>query len=307
MNSQVEYSNIFKNEKCYLHPNSPFMFYCFDDKKFICNKCYKNHREHNIEIIDDLKEVAEQSGEYADKDFNTLLSHYTGFKEELMKIQKDLAIEISKLSDQIEMMRIKANSSNSVTPSGKGKLLFDMSYEEYDRIASLIKYNGKFDNFKAKINAASEKLDLSPYKNLRTLTKEVNILEYSPYREGYGPEVLIGKKEGMYYLSEGNTNHFIVFDLGKKVFIKSIQMTIHEFECTVKNFKISVKDNNEDQFKLVSSYECQPYWKTMAKQEFRVGVTGRIMRFDLEDNWGPGGGKFILIKRIFFNVGDLKE
>ena len=34
---------------------------------------------------------------------------------------------------------------------------------------------------------------------------------------------------------------------------------------------------------------------------------GIIVRLDLVDNWGPGGGKFILVKRLYFNVGDLKK
>ena len=43
-------------KKCSHHKNTFFSFYCFDDKEFLCSKCFKAHKKHNIEIIDDLKE-----------------------------------------------------------------------------------------------------------------------------------------------------------------------------------------------------------------------------------------------------------
>lgn len=305
MVSRIDYGNIFKNEKCSIHPNIPFMFYCFDDKKFICNKCYKNHRDHNIEIVDDLKEVSDVSKDLLQNDPQKLLEKYISFKDGLMKLQKDLSIEVSKLSDQIEIMKSKFSSTSSDDYIGKS--IFELPYEHYDRIACLVKTNGKFANFLDKMGQLSESLNCASYTNLHVINKEVTILEHSPFREGYGPEVLLDKKEGIYYLSEGNVNHYIVFDLGKEYYLKSIQMTIHNFECSVKTFKISVKTEGSSNFELVGQYECEPYWKTMKAQEFDVKAVGRIVRLDLVDNWGPGGGKFILVKRLYFNVGDLKK
>ena len=44
------------DKTCSIHKNTNFSFYCFDDKEFLCSKCFKEHKKHNIEIIDDLKE-----------------------------------------------------------------------------------------------------------------------------------------------------------------------------------------------------------------------------------------------------------
>ena len=44
------------DRSCSRHKNATYSFYCFDDKEFLCSKCFKDHKKHNIEIIDDLKE-----------------------------------------------------------------------------------------------------------------------------------------------------------------------------------------------------------------------------------------------------------
>ena len=38
------------NKKCVNHENENFTCYCFDDKVFLCDKCFKEHRKHNIDL-----------------------------------------------------------------------------------------------------------------------------------------------------------------------------------------------------------------------------------------------------------------
>ena len=40
-------------------------------------------------------------------------------------------------------------------------------------------------------------------------------------------------------------------------------------------------------------------------QEFMINAEGRILKMNLIDNWGPGGGNFILVKRMIFEVADI--
>ena len=42
-------------------------------------------------------------------------------------------------------------------------------------------------------------------------------------------------------------------------------------------------------------------------QEFNICAEGRILKLTLIDNWGPGGGNFILIKRMLFEVADIVD
>ena len=45
-----------EEKKCDNHKEINIAFYCFDDNSSLCSKCFKEHKKHNIEIIDDLKE-----------------------------------------------------------------------------------------------------------------------------------------------------------------------------------------------------------------------------------------------------------
>ena len=45
-----------EQRKCDNHKEINIAFYCFDDNAYLCSKCFKEHKKHNIEIIDDLLE-----------------------------------------------------------------------------------------------------------------------------------------------------------------------------------------------------------------------------------------------------------
>ena len=47
-------SNDYYNKTCVNHKNESFNFYCFDDKQFLCDNCFKEHRKHNIEVKSEL-------------------------------------------------------------------------------------------------------------------------------------------------------------------------------------------------------------------------------------------------------------
>ena len=40
---------------CINHKDISPNFYCFDDKKFLCNSCFKEHKKHNIEVISEIQ------------------------------------------------------------------------------------------------------------------------------------------------------------------------------------------------------------------------------------------------------------
>ncbi len=81
-------------------------------------------------------------------------------------------------------------------------------------------------------------------------------------------------------------------------------MSVENFECSVKNLQIFVKDDAGD-WKSIKSYVRNPYSENAIFQEFPVHCEGRFFKFLFVDNWGQGGGPYILVKRISFLVGDL--
>ena len=52
--SLKKHNDIFQNQKCSIHQNVPFEFFCFDDRTFLCGKCFKEHKKHKMEIKEDL-------------------------------------------------------------------------------------------------------------------------------------------------------------------------------------------------------------------------------------------------------------
>ena len=44
-----------ENLNCINHKDSKFLFYCFDDKSYLCDECYREHKLHKIEIKTDIK------------------------------------------------------------------------------------------------------------------------------------------------------------------------------------------------------------------------------------------------------------
>lgn len=48
--SLKKHNDIFQNQKCSIHQNVPFEFFCFDDRTFLCGKCFKEHKKHKMEI-----------------------------------------------------------------------------------------------------------------------------------------------------------------------------------------------------------------------------------------------------------------
>ena len=89
---------------------------------------------------------------------------------------------------------------------------------------------------------------------------------------------MLSKVKGQYYLSEGNSNHFVVFDLGKKFYLKEIKLSVHDFECSLRKFKISV-ENDYGKIVGVGEYECEPFSKEWDYKFFQVCCEGRIFRF----------------------------
>ena len=63
--------------KCDIHKYINLAFYCFDDNAYLCSKCFKEHKKHNIEIIDDLLEK--------EKIYKSLIAVKLNFSEYYLK------------------------------------------------------------------------------------------------------------------------------------------------------------------------------------------------------------------------------
>jgi len=98
------------------------------------------------------------------------------------------------------------------------------------------------------------------------------------------------------------TDQWLTFDFTKEAFISKISVKVDSYECTVKDFSLQYSEGDD----------CKN-WVTMKDFQAKVGnqcteeqffdgfeFRGRYMRMFCKNNWGPGGGNFILITNIKF-------
>lgn len=117
---------------------------------------------------------------------------------------------------------------------------------------------------------------------------------------------MLGKKYGSYSLLEGqNKNHYSIFDLNKKLYLKEILISVKQsFGCVLKNFKVSIK-NVEGNWEEVNTFCCQDNKSQIEMQIFSIEKETQFVKINFIDAWSKDGGDFILIKKLSFNVADI--
>ena len=283
------------SKKCDEHKKENFKFYCFDDKKFLCDKCFKNHRKHNIEvkseleILDNLYKSLNKEKQIKEK-LEELKSILTEVKE---KIEKKILPKVISLLESFNNLNFKNESS-----------IFDLTFKEYENIEDYVKVFDSIKDINIKINKS---LNLGRInKDFRIINKEVNIISNSKVytNNDFNLDVMLNKKDGAYSLFDGKINHFAIFDFKKKLYIKNVLISVKQgCDCVLKNFKISFK-NKEGNWELISSYLCQneKYEKDM--QYFLVDKETQFLKIDFINAWQYGSGNFILIRRLSFEVAE---
>jgi len=107
-----------------------------------------------------------------------------------------------------------------------------------------------------------------------------------------------------YWLSESGktTNQWIVFDFKKKVHISKLSLKVDYFECTAKDFKIEVSENDDrETWESVKDCQAECGYDNTGEQTFQdFNAIGRYIRLYFLNNWGPGGGSYILVTLVKF-------
>ena len=160
---------------------------------------------------------------------------------------------------------------------------------------------------KIKVENLEKNMKKNNYKNFHWVNNSVKIINNSPYHDSYTPEIILGKNTSLsYYLSEGNSNHFIEFEISnKKIFLEKIRIKVDDYECTIKDFKVSFLNDNE-QWELIGQFQRVRYQDNPDFQEFNIKKECNKIRLDLINVWGSKGGNFILIKKLDFYIADIE-
>ena len=173
----------------------------------------------------------------------------------------------------------------------------------YDTIEELKKENAEI---KSRLNELENNTKDLTFKknNFRWINNEVNIVNNSKVYDNYYPDILLGKNNSRkYYLSDGNRNHFIEFSFITNYFLKAIRISVADYDCSLKNFKVEIT-SPLGTIENIGTFTRSKYIDNNGFQEFEINKGCKGIKLYLIDNWGKGGGNHILIKRIDFNVSE---
>jgi len=141
--------------------------------------------------------------------------------------------------------------------------------------------------------------------------KQIKVFSFSSQLSGF-PATFTLDPSQTYWLSEsGNTtNQWIVYELPSKCFVNKIMMKVDSFECTAKNWSIDINDNDDPdgEWTTVKAFEAKCGNTCTTDQFFEdFEVRAKYIRLFFKDNWGPGGGSYILVTNIKFFGGSLED
>jgi len=116
-----------------------------------------------------------------------------------------------------------------------------------------------------------------------------------------------------YWLSETGqtTNQWIVYEFPTVTYINKIMIKVDSFECTAKDSMIQVNeydDPSSGEWTTVKEFQVQ-CGNTCYSDQFFEGfeLRAKYVRLFYKNNWGSGGGQFILVTNTKFFGGALEE
>jgi hypothetical protein len=107
-----------------------------------------------------------------------------------------------------------------------------------------------------------------------------------------------------YWLSDKGQieDQWIVFEFEKDVFVSKIGIKVDNFECTVKDWTVQISENDDkENWKNVIDFQAKCGKNCITEQVFDgFQVRTKFIRLFFKNNWGPGGGNYILVTNVRF-------
>jgi len=115
-----------------------------------------------------------------------------------------------------------------------------------------------------------------------------------------------------YWLSESGqiTNQWIVYEFPSVSYVNKIMLKVDSFECTAKDWMIQTTENDDPngEWVTVKEFQSRSGYDTTGEQFFEgFELRAKYVRFYFRNNWGPGGGSYILVTLIKFFGGSLED
>jgi len=141
--------------------------------------------------------------------------------------------------------------------------------------------------------------------------KKIKVHSFSSQLSGF-PATFTLDPSQTYWLSESGqtTDQWIVYEFPSVSYINKIMIKVDSFECTAKDWMVQVTDGDDPngEWNTVKEFQAKCGNTCTTDQYFEdFEVRARYIRLFFQNNWGPGGGSYILVTNIKFFGGSVKD
>ena len=207
---------------------------------------------------------------------------------------------------QVEFKLIKENN-DFANNSEDFKSIIEKLYDLYDELKRENKeIKSQNEKLQKRLDEIENKSLISHLKknNFHWINNEVNIVDNSNFYGDYQPNIMIKANNNQpYSLTDGNRNHYVEFSFKTIYYLKSIRISVDNYDCSLKNFRVETISPNGEKIN-VGTFTRSRYKDNTGFQEFDIEKECKGAKLYLIDNWGERGGNYILIKEIDFYVSD---
>ena len=283
-------------EKCINHQDKNSNFYCFDEKVFLCDTCFKDHKKHNIEVKSEIKKNDTIYRQITQK--NSISENLKEIKNKLTEIKVELEKKLTKINTLISSLN---NSNVSVwdTP------IYKLNYSEYESIDIYCSIIESLKDFVKKISELTSNKN-SIYKKFYEIDKEVDIIEHSKEHKTFNLNGMLGKNKEGFSLFEGSKNNYAIFNLNNFYYLKEIIISVKQkYKCVLKNFEVFIR-NKSNKWEKIGNFACMDNNYEEEIQSFPIEKETRFVKIHFIDTWPhPGESDTMLIKKLSFIVADI--
>ena len=282
--------------KCINHQEKNSNFYCFDEKVFLCDTCFKDHKKHNIEVKSEIKKNDTIYRQITPK--NSISENLNEIKNKLTEIKVELEKKLTKINTLISSLN---NSNVSVwdTP------IYKLNYSEYESIDIYCSIIESLKDFVKKISELTSNKN-SIYKKFYEIDKEVDIIEHSKEHKTFNLNGMLGKNKEGFSLFEGSKNNYAIFNLNNFYYLKEIIISVKQkYKCVLKNFEVFIR-NKSNKWEKIGNFACMDNNYEEEIQSFPIEKETRFVKIHFIDTWPhPGESDTMLIKKLSFIVADI--
>jgi len=282
--------------KCINHQEKNSNFYCFDEKVFLCDTCFKDHKKHNIEVKSEIKKNDTIYRQITPK--NSISENLKEIKNKLTEIKVELEKKLTKINSLISSLN---NSNVSVwdTP------IYKLNYSEYESIDIYCSIIESLKDFVKKISELTSNKNRI-YKKFYEIDKEVDIIEHSKEHKTFNLNGMLGKNKEGFSLFEGSKNNYAIFNLNNFYYLKEILISVKQkYKCVLKNFEVFIR-NKSNKWEKIGNFACMDNNYEEEIQSFPIEKETRFVKIHFIDTWPhPGESDTMLIKKLSFIVADI--